>query len=65
MGTAKGISLAEQLTNRSPGSALSWQIRGEAEQAGGRSGAASFRKCAELAAPDSPTQARCKSLAGM
>ncbi len=65
MGTAKAITLAEQLTNQSPGSALSWQIRGAAEQAGGRSGTGSFRKCAELAAPDSPTASRCKSLAGM
>jgi DNA-binding response OmpR family regulator len=65
MGTAKGVQLAEQLTSQSPGSALSWQIRGAAEQAAGRSGTASFRKCAELAAPESATAKRCRSMAGM
>jgi Flp pilus assembly protein TadD len=61
----KAVQLAQQLTASSPGSASAWHLRGAAEQAAGRSGRASFRKCAEIAAPDSPLSAECKALAGM
>jgi DNA-binding response OmpR family regulator len=61
----KAVGLATQLTNQSPGSASAWQLRGAAEQAAGRSGKSSFRRCAELAPADSPLAAECKSLAGM
>jgi hypothetical protein len=62
--TTKAVNLAIQLTNRSPGSASAWQLRGAAEQSAGRSGKASFRKCAELSPADSALGAECKSLAG-
>lgn len=61
----KAVQLATQYTNQAPGSATAWQLRGAAEQAAGRGGKASFRKCAELAAPDSSLGSECRSLAGM
>jgi DNA-binding response OmpR family regulator len=61
----KAVALATQLTNRSPGSASAWQLRGAAEQAAGKGGKGSFRKCAELAPSESALAAECKSLAGM
>ena len=61
----KAVQLATQLTSRSPGSASAWQLRGAAEQAAGRSGKTSFRKCAELAPRESALAAECRSLAGM
>ncbi len=63
--TTKAVNLAVQLTQQSPGSASSWHLRGAAEQAAGGSGKGSFRRCAELAAVDSPIGAECRSLAGM
>ena len=63
--TTKAVNLAVQLTQQSPGSATSWHLRGAAEQASGGSGKSSFRKCAELAAVDSPIGAECRALAGM
>jgi DNA-binding response OmpR family regulator len=63
--TSKAVGLATQLTNKSPGSASAWQLRGAAEQAAGRSGKSSFQKCAELAPADSPLAQECRSLAGM
>jgi hypothetical protein len=63
--TTKAVNLAVQLTQQSPGSATSWHLRGAAEQASGGSGKGSFRKCAELAAVDSPIGAECRALAGM
>jgi DNA-binding response OmpR family regulator len=62
--TTKAVELAAQLTNRSPGSASAWQLRGAAEQSAGRSGKSSFKKCAELAPPESALAAECRSLAG-
>jgi Flp pilus assembly protein TadD len=61
---SKAVGLAAQLTNQSPGSASAWQLRGAAEQAAGRSGKASFKRCAELAPADSALGAECRSLAG-
>jgi hypothetical protein len=61
----KAVQLAQQLTAQSPGSPNAWHLRGAAEQAAGRGGKASFRKCAELASADSPIGAECKALAGM
>ena len=63
--TTKAVNLAVKLTQQSPGSASSWHLRGAAEQAAGGSGKGSFRRCAELAAVDSPIGAECRSLAGM
>ncbi len=63
--TTRAVNLAVQLTQQSPGSATSWHLRGAAEQASGGSGKGSFRKCAELAAVDSPIGAECRALAGM
>ena len=63
--TAKAVSLAQQYTSQAPGSAGAWHLRGAAEQAAGRSGTASFRKCAELASPESNLGAECSALAGM
>jgi hypothetical protein len=61
---SKAVGLATQLTNRSPGSASAWQLRGAAEQAAGKSGKSSFQRCAELATPESALASECKSLAG-
>ena len=61
----KAVQLAAQLTNRSPGSASAWQLRGAAEQAAGHGGKASFKRCAELAPHDSALGTECRSLAGM
>jgi hypothetical protein len=61
----KAVTLAQQLTAQSPGSAAAWHLRGAAEQAAGRGGKGSFKKCAELASPESGLAAECKSLAGM
>ncbi|WP_437971640.1 DUF4388 domain-containing protein [Sorangium sp. So ce260] len=61
----KAVQLAQQLTAASPGSAAAWHLRGAAEQAAGRGGRASFRKCAELSSADSPLGAECRALAGM
>lgn len=58
----RAVQLAQQYTAQSPASASAWHLRGAAEQAAGRSGRASFKKCAELAAPDSPLGAECESL---
>ncbi|WP_433936873.1 response regulator transcription factor [Sorangium cellulosum] len=63
--TGKAVQLAQQLTAASPGSATAWHLRGAAEQAAGRGGRASFRKCAELSSADSPLGAECRALAGM
>ncbi|WP_438001908.1 DUF4388 domain-containing protein [Sorangium sp. So ce185] len=63
--TGKAVQLAQQLTAASPGSAAAWHLRGAAEQAAGRGGRASFRKCAELASPDSSLGAECRALAGV
>ncbi|WP_437747145.1 response regulator [Sorangium sp. So ce1504] len=63
--TGKAVQLAQQLTAASPGSAAAWHLRGAAEQAAGRGGRASFRKCAELSSADSPLGAECRALAGM
>jgi hypothetical protein len=63
--TGRAVQLATQLTQRSPGSAVAWQLRGAAEQAAGHGGKASFKRCAELASPDSPLASECRSLAGM
>ncbi len=63
--TTKAVNLAVQLTQQSPGSATSWHLRGAAEQAAGGSGKGSFRRCAELAGPDSAIGAECQALAGM
>jgi DNA-binding response OmpR family regulator len=62
---SKAVQLAIQLTTQSPGSASAWQLRGAAEQAAGRGGKASFKRCAQLAPADSALAAECRSLAGM
>jgi len=63
--TTKAVNLAVQLTQQSPSSATSWHLRGAAEQAAGGSGKGSFRRCAELAGPDSSIGEECRALAGM
>ncbi|WP_437785997.1 response regulator [Sorangium sp. So ce1097] len=63
--TGKAVQLAQQLTAASPGSATAWHLRGAAEQAAGRGGRTSFRKCAELSSPESSLGAECRALAGM
>ena len=42
----KAVQLAQQYTAQSPGRATAWYLRGAAEQAAGRGGKASFKKCA-------------------
>src|SRR5262249_4741917 len=63
--TAKAVNLAVRFTSQSPSSADAWRLRGAAEQAAGRSGKSSYRRCAELAGPASPIGAECRALAGM
>ena len=62
---AKALTLALQLTSNSPNSASAWHMLGAAEQANGKSGAASYKRCAELAAPESQLANECRTLAGM
>ena len=62
---SKAVGLAAQYTSQAPGSATAWHLRGAAEQAAGRGGKSSFRKCAELAPADSGLGAECRALAGM
>lgn len=59
----QAVGLARQLTAQSPGSPNAWYLRGAAEQAAGQGGKASFRKCAELAPPDSAQAVECAALA--
>ncbi len=61
---SKAVQLAAQLTNRSPGSASAWQLRGAAEQAAGQGGRSSFKRCADLAPAESALGSECRSLAG-
>ncbi|MDI1478778.1 response regulator [Polyangium sp. y55x31] len=56
----KARQLAKQYTQQSPGSAEAWYLLGAA---GG--GASAFRKCAEIAGPESARGAECRALAGM
>jgi len=60
--TGRAVGLATQLTQQSPGSANAWYLRGAAEQAAGRGGRASFRKCAELSPAGSAQGAECEAL---
>lgn len=61
---AKAVQLATQYTTQAPGSPNAWYLRGAAEQAAGRNGRASFKKCAELSSADSPLGAECGALSG-
>jgi DNA-binding response OmpR family regulator len=63
--SASAVQLAQQLTQQQAGSASAWYLRGAAEQAAGRGGKASFRKCAELAPAGSSQGDECRALAGM
>lgn len=63
--SAKAVRLAQQLTQQQAGSASAWYLRGAAEQAAGRGGKASFRKCAELAPAGSSQGDECRALAGL
>lgn len=56
---AKARSLAKQYTEQSPGNAEAWYLLGAA---GG--GASAYRRCAELAGPESARGAECRGLAG-
>jgi len=60
--TSRAYDLAVQYTSSSPGNAKAWQMRGGVEMQLGKNAKASFRKCAELAAPDSDLAHECKSL---
>ncbi len=56
---AKARNLAKQYTEQSPGNAEAWYLLGAA---GG--GASAYRRCAELAGPESARGAECRGLAG-
>lgn len=62
--SARAVGLARQWTAQAPGNPNAWYLRGAAEQAAGQGGQASFRRCAELAAPDSAQAAECRALGG-
>jgi hypothetical protein len=63
--SAKAVQLATQYTTQSPGSPNAWYLRGAAEQMSGRSGRASFKKCADLSPPDSSLGAECEGAGGV
>jgi len=56
---AKARSLAKQYTEQAPGNPEAWYLYGAA---GG--GASAYRRCAELAGPESARGAECRGLAG-
>ncbi len=58
----RAVALARQWTAQSPGSAQAWYYLGAALMGAGQSGRDAFRKCAELASPDSDLGAECKAL---
>lgn len=57
--TAKARSLAKQYTEQAPGNPEAWYLYGAV---GG--GTAAYRRCAELAGPESARGAECRGLAG-
>lgn len=57
--TAKARSLAKQYTEQAPGNPEAWYLYGAT---GG--GASAYRRCAELAGPESARGAECRGLAG-
>lgn len=57
--TGKARSLAKQYTEQNPGSADAWYLLGAT---GG--GVSAYRRCAELAGPESERGAECRSLSG-
>ncbi len=61
--TAKAVGLARQLTQQSPGSAQAWYLLGAALQSAGQGGRDAFKKCAELAGPDSTFGSDCAAFA--
>ncbi len=61
--TAKAVGLARQLTAQSPGSAQAWYLLGAALQSAGQGGREAFKKCAELAPPDSSFATDCAAFA--
>jgi CheY-like chemotaxis protein len=60
--SGKALALAQQYVQQS-GSAQAYHLLGACEMAAGRSGKASFRKCAELAPAGSTLAEECKALA--
>jgi len=60
----RAATLARQWTAQAPGNPNAWYLRGAAEQAAGLGGQPSFRRCAQLATPDSQQAEECKALSG-
>lgn len=60
----RAAALARQWTAQAPGNSNAWYLRGAAEQAAGLGGQPSFRRCAQLATPDSQQAQECAALAG-
>ncbi len=60
--TAKAYDLAVQYTRSSPGNPKAWQMRGGVELQLGKNAKPSFKKCADLAPPDSDLAHECRSL---
>lgn len=60
--TARAYDLAVQYTSTAPNNPRAWQMRGGVEQQLGRNAKASFKKCADLAPPDSELQQECRVL---
>ena len=60
--TAKAYDLAVQYTQAAPNNPKAWQMRGGVELQLGKSAKASFKRCADLAAPDSDLQHECRAL---
>ena len=59
----RAVVLARQYTAQSPGSPNAWYLLGAAMQAAGQGGREAFKKCAELASPDSDLATECAAFA--
>ncbi len=60
--TARAYDLAVQYTQSSPNNPKAWQMRGGVEMQLGKNAKASFRRCADLAPPDSDLASECRAL---
>jgi CheY-like chemotaxis protein len=60
--SSRAYDLAVQYTTSSPNNAKAWQMRGGVELQVGKNAKASFKRCADLAPPDSDLARECKAL---
>jgi hypothetical protein len=60
--TARAYDLAVQYTQAAPNNPKAWQMRGGVEMQLGKNAKASFKRCADLAPPDSDLANECRAL---